>query len=159
MPYSQGPRKLNRLPGYDYSSIGAYFLTIRPRADIVMGRVINGTMVHNRLGKLVDTALRAIPDHYVAVKLDLHIVMPDHIHGILIIDDEVEKMGPAHFGLISKVVKSFKEAVTKTVIRELPKSDFGWQRSFHDRILRDEEELNAARKYIIENPMQWRADK
>jgi REP element-mobilizing transposase RayT len=155
MPLASGPRKRNRLPDYDYSSIGAYFLTIRPRADILMGRVRDGKVIHNMLGSMIAKAWAEIPSHYANVGLDEYIVMPDHIHGILVMKHESNISRANYYGLIPKVVKSFKEAVTKVVRREMHEIDFKWQRSFYDHIIRDEEELNKIRKYIIENPLRW----
>jgi putative transposase len=155
MSYLSGPRKRNRLPDYDYSSIGGYFLTIRLRSDILMGRVVKGKMVPNKLGTIVIDAWCQIPLHYRDVRLDEFMIMPDHIHGIIFVENNIKNSGLSHYALVSKVVKSFKESVTKTVRRDIPESDFKWQRSFYDHIIRDEAELNAIRKYIIENPIKW----
>jgi putative transposase len=162
-------RKLNRKRGYDYSSPGAYFVTIcvhgRMRKESVFGSISNGTMLLNEWGTVAERYWEEIPDHYDNVRLDEYCVMPDHIHGIIwIIGITVgtEQCSvptviptvtpPARYGTLSKIIKSFKNAVTKHIGQSI------WQRSYYDRIIRDNDELYRIREYIKRNPKNWGND-
>ncbi|MCX6826029.1 MAG: hypothetical protein NTV06_01990 [candidate division Zixibacteria bacterium] len=134
-----------------------------------------GEVILSEIGRIVDNFWREIPDHYNNVDIDSHIIMPDHIHGIIIIKDdgflaaggnhiiapESGRTGQCpvptknkHFGLLSKVIKSFKNAITTTIRSNCGDYNFRWQRSFYDHAIRNEEELTKIREYIINNPIQ-----
>ncbi len=149
-----GPRKNLRLQNFSYSSRGAYFITIKTRADIVFGRIVNEMVTLYRPGIIADTLWKKIPNIYPNIVLDKYVIMPDHIHGIIfIMENELDEPNYARCGLISRIIKSYKEAVTKTVKSQIPGSFFGWQRSFYDHIINSNEELAQIRKYIIQNPL------
>ena len=81
-------RKSIRLPGYDYSQAGVYYVTIVTyQRDSLFGEVVNGEMVLNDFGKIADECWRAIPDHFPLVELGAYVVMPNHVHGIIVITD------------------------------------------------------------------------
>jgi len=125
----------------------------------------------------------AIPAHFPFVKLDQFIIMPNHIHGIIGIDNPISvgigqfRVGTGHcpvptdkkqnystFGhvlpkSISTTIGSFKSIITKTVNQKFPKIKFAWQARFHDRIIRNENELNRIREYIFYNPLKWENDR
>lgn len=157
-------RKLNRKRGYDYSSPGAYFVTIcvhgRMRKEPVFGSISNGTMSLNEWGTVAVRYWEEIPDHYDNVRLDEYCVMPDHIHGIIWIvgamtvgDVPVRtEQCSVLTGTLSKIIKSFKNAVTKHIGKSI------WQRSYYDRIIRDNDELYRIREYIKRNPKNWGND-
>jgi len=164
-------RKSTRLPGYDYSQPGYYFVTIcvhlKYRQQLVFGAVRNGIMQLNEYGKIGDQYWREIPEHYENIFIDEYVIMPDHIHGIVIIQQNANIVGAEqcsaptmllttrqNYGKLSKIVKSFKNAVTNK-IRNTGFPDFPWQRSFHDRIIRNNGELNRIRQYIQNNPARW----
>ena len=146
-------------------------------------------MILSRFGKIASRYGAEIPEHYPDVTLDEWVVMSNHIHMILVVGEPAiavgrESVGIGHcpvpttnagempyvfdvegddgiekYGLVSKVVKSFKEIVTKTVRHETSQMNFGWQRSFHDRIVRDQEALDAIRSYNRANPANWERDR
>jgi REP element-mobilizing transposase RayT len=171
-------RKLNRWPDYDYSLAGMYFVTFcsKQRGD-VFGVIENGKMRCNVLGGISDDCFRAIPAHYHGVDLDEFAVMPDHVHGIIVIHPggsviKSQFVGTAQcavptvptgrnaahtrYGLLSKIIKSFKESVVKTARQQGVGAGFAWQRSFHDRVIRSDAELENMRKYIRDNPLRWK---
>lgn len=98
--------------------------------------------------------------HYPNVVLDEYIIMPNHIHGILIIDYNTnsvvgdENFRPLHKTDLSNVIKGFKIGVTKWC-KENNYQKFKWQRSFYERIIRNEKELFKIRKYVQQNPIKW----
>jgi putative transposase len=100
----------------------------------------------NQLGRIVAECWRAIPVHFGVIELDEFIVMPNHIHGI------VCSTGEGHAPPLHLVIESFKSATSRLAGRRL------WQRSYYDRVIRNETELHELRKYIGENPLRWRFD-
>ena len=162
-------RKLNRLKGYDYSTPGYYFVTIRTKGKHdYFGKLEDEKVILNKFGKTVKKFWMLIPDSFKNVVLDEFIIMPDHIHGIIILESmsgsefvgtehrSVQIKQPINYGLLSKAIKLFKEKVTKYVKREFPEIEFGWQRSFYDHIIRNEKSFNKIRDYIKNNAISWK---
>jgi len=177
-----------RLQTWDYGSNGAYFITVCTlKREHYFGHIINGNMELSDQGKLANKHWLEIPGHFSFVMLDEFIVMPNHIHGIIVIDkpfdnenftnDAVEtghalslqsqqyeqpKQPHLRFrnqgkNTISAMVGSYKSAVTKCCNEN--KLRFGWQSRFHDHIIRDTEELHRIKNYIVSNPANWEEDK
>ena len=157
-------RKLNRLKKCDYSLTGYYYVTIctQDRREY-FGRIENGRMVTNQCGKIIKDVWSKIPEHFQNIELDEFIIMPNHIHGIIIINNPV---GTGHAlssnkntknNNLSVIVGSFKSAVTKQT-NQLNNTKFQWQRSFYDHIIRTTHSLNNIRQYIANNPATWDAD-
>lgn len=169
-----------RLKGWDYSSPGAYFVTIitKNRA-CYFGNVKNGFMCLNELGEIAKQCFEKIPEHFPFVSPDVFVIMPNHVHGIIIINDKngnktsvgvqniVEtqdvaslrssknKFGPQSKNLAS-IVRGYKIGVTKYARENnIP---FQWQSRYYDHIIRDEKSLNNIRRYIINNPLNWQKD-
>jgi REP element-mobilizing transposase RayT len=146
----------SRLKGYDYSQAGAYYITIVSKnRKCYFGKIENGEMLLNDFGKNVTNFWNAIPDHFSYVIIDEYVVMPNHVHGIIFLDDfdnTLIKRQP-----IGVIINQFKRICT-IKIRESD-INFGWQSRFHDHIIRNEEELNRIRQYIIDNPKNWKGDK
>ena len=91
MSQKQSPqRKSPRLQGYDYSQSGAYFITIctHNRAHL-FGKIVDGKMILNGMGHIARSCWMEIPTHYTNIELDLHVVMPNHVHGIILIHDDI----------------------------------------------------------------------
>ncbi len=149
----------------------------------ILGGVINGEMVLNDWGKVVDECWHGISKHFKNVEMDAYIIMPNHVHGIILINSnvEVDYARPVHgightwvpssgracsastgnnkLGLLSVVLRSFKSAVTKriNVMRHTPSVEI-WDRSFYDHIIRNDSDLIRIREYIINNPATWEFD-
>ncbi len=170
-----------RLPGWDYSRSGYYFVTIctNDRA-CTFGEIENGRMTLTDIGKVADQCWRDIPDHFPFVQLDAFVIMPNHVHGIVVIVDApansdrrdvacnastIRNANTAQFsrispkqGSLSSVIRSYKSAVTRFAHRAHPNQAFRWQARFHDRIIRNEKELWRVRRYIQNNVLKWAED-
>mgnify|MGYP001603222805 CR=1 FL=1 len=156
-------RKLNRLKDYDYSQAGYYYVTVctKDRQEW-LGEIKDGAMIFNECGGIVGRYWAQIPQHYGNVTLDEFVVMPNHVHGIIIIDGIVVGTEQCSVPTIkpvslSQIIKSLKDVTTKQ-IRSQCGIHFSWQRSFHDHIIRDEYDLCRIREYIINNPLKWDDD-
>jgi putative transposase len=147
-------RKSPRLPDYDYSQEGVYFVTIclqNPRVHL-FGRVIEGEMWLNNFGAIVWHCWQDLPNHYDHIDLDAFIVMPNHIHAIILIVSQHQ------YGL-SEVVRALKSYSAKRINKQRNTTGTKiWQRSFHDHIIRNEADLNRLREYTIYNAAKWRVD-
>lgn len=167
-------RRSVRLRGYDYSHAGAYFITIcTQNRHCRFGNITEGAMVLNDAGRAVADCWLHIPDHFPHVELDEWVVMPNHIHGIVIIvgvnnhspvqsnnDSPPSANAPHPTGTartIGSMVRGFKIGVTQWY-RQRSVSSKIWQRNYWDHIIRNESELNRIRRYILDNPMQWEQD-
>ncbi len=178
-------RKPNRLKEYDYSQDGWYFVTMCVKNKIeCFGEIKNDKIILNEHGQIILKYWQEITSHYQNIFLDEWVVMPNHIHGIIIIENLVgaEQCSESHifakstvgteqcsvptkaiarvdYGLLSKVIKSFKEISVKTIRKNLNDYDFAWQRSFYDHIIRNEKSLDKIRSYIYHNPPKWELDR
>ncbi len=162
-------RKSIRLKRYDYTQNGAYFITICTyHRQCWFGQVLSGQMKYNTFGKIVCELWTSLPNRFSHLKLDAFMLMPNHLHGILIIDNisnnyeehlYQEQFGKPRAGSISTVVRSFKSAVTKRInIMRSTRYPPIWQRNYYESIIRDEAGLDAVRTYINNNPLQWHQD-
>jgi putative transposase len=178
-----------RAAWWDYSSNGGYFLTTcTSNREPYFGSIKDGIMKLSAIGIKANECWQKIPEHYPFVKLDEFVVMPNHIHGIIIIDkisvknEQFSKIGfdantkiPVevqniiqtqnqannNFGPQSNNVASIIRGfkIRVTVYCRQNKYPFGWQSRYHDHIIRGDNELNRIRIYIINNPANWSEDK
>lgn len=150
-------RKSPRLQSYDYSQNGAYFVTICTyKRELLFGDVKEGGMVLTLAGTIADEALQRMTDYWSSmVELDAFVVMPNHIHSIILLMTDAQKRVPT----LGRVVNSYKGGVTRSVRQVLNQPYLKvWQSRYHDHIIRDEAALNKIREYILANPMRWRDD-
>ncbi|HSW38590.1 MAG TPA: hypothetical protein VLL97_03775, partial [Acidobacteriota bacterium] len=153
-------RRPNRAPRFDYSSRGAYFITtnVKHRAEW-FGRMQGGRMVLNADGLIAHRCWMEIPEHFPGVRVDAFVVMPDHVNGIIIIDDApFPGDGRPNHAIIPVVVGSYKSAVSK-LIHRFGSPSFQWQRSYHDTVIRDHHALRGVRRYIGENSVRRGGDR
>ena len=117
-------------------------------------------MKPNDQGQLVNEYWLNIPSHYPEVELDDFIIMPNHVHGIIILKllSIVETGHAPSLHSLGNIVGSFKSGVSKFAHQNSFK-DFQWQQRFYDRIIRNEKELFQIRKYISQNPLRWEIEK
>ncbi|BAY35060.1 hypothetical protein NIES2107_69710 (plasmid) [Nostoc carneum NIES-2107] len=179
MPYDpqKHHRRSIRLKGYNYTQPGAYFITICTKArQCLFGNVVNGEMQLNSLGHIVFNCWQTIPEHFHHIELDAFVVMPNHLHGILIItenpvgarqclalnqhlDHNTEKFGHPVRGSISTVIGSYKSVVSKSInIIWKTQGQSIWQRNFYEHIGREEKSVDNIREYIANNPQRWDKD-
>ncbi len=162
-------RRSIRLPAYDYSQYGWYFVTIctRNKAEL-FGDIRSGGMMLSEIGMAADKCWRDIPSHFPHVVIDEYVVMPNHTHGIVVIMRSpavgAENFQPLrhHFQYpipksLSSIVRGFKIGVT-TWCRNNGYVDFQWQRNYFERIIRDDAELENIQAYIRNNPTNWTLD-
>lgn len=158
-------RKPIRLTGYDYANCGVYFITVCVQhMDWRFGVVEGGRVCLNEAGMMVSDTWEANVTRYPGVALDAYVVMPNHLHAIVFLGGDPAV--PVSDVTLSRVVQSFKSRSTVEYTRGVhagrypPYDRVLWQRSFYDKILRNDRALQAARAYIEGNPgrMQARLD-
>ena len=151
-------RKPNRIPHFDYSTPGAYFVTIctKNRQNFFWENV--GASIARPhppqlswAGQIVEQAIQNIEHHYPAISVDHYAVMPNHIHLILQINTD-ENGRPMVAPTISTVIQQMKGYVTKQLGRSI------WQKLFHDHVIRNENDYRIIWEYIENNPVQWELD-
>ena len=189
MPYNPNNhhRRSIRLTDYDYASPGAYFVTICVRRhECVLGNVVGGQMVANEAGQVAEAQWRDLPRHHPHVELDAFVVMPNHLHGIIMLnadrppvgaglgaDSDVKDDSAPNLPLaadpkpaptrkrhpLSEIVRGFKTFSARRidVMRGTRGQPF-WQRNYYERVIRNERELSAIRDYIVHNPQNWELD-
>ena len=164
-------RKPNRLKNFDYSSSGYYFVTICTKnKNNYFGEIKNNKMILNEYGNITKQCWENITKHFSNVELDEFQIMPNHIHGIIIIRNSNQSVGNAYMRslqtdhwqyrtkmLLSIIVHEFKSAVSRSIRKY--NSSFQWQKSFYDHIIRNEYSLFRIRKYIKDNLGNWEDDR
>lgn len=175
-------RQSARYRGYDYSQPGAYFVTMVTRDHLCLfGKLINGKIHLDNLGKIVNDCWCQIPNHFNNIEVEPYIVMPNHIHGIITIinnhrrgtiyraptidnftsqpnnENYLDKFGKPVPGSLATVIRTYKAAVSRLARRELHMVNI-WQRNYYEHIVRDEHELDKIVSYILANPDQWMDD-
>ncbi|WP_306537362.1 transposase [Geobacter sp.] len=177
-------RRSIRLREYDYSSAGAYFVTLCVQGrECLFGGIVQDDMVLNEAGRKVEGVWRSLPDRFPNVTLDEFVVMPNHLHGVIVVADNglTDAVGAIHelpdtccndraihelplhkkrrTMLIPKVIGFFKMNTAKQI--NLMPNTPGiplWQRNYHERVIRGEREMTAIREYIRQNPLKWEYD-
>jgi putative transposase len=185
-PDKQGRRSI-RLREYDYAQAGAYFSTIvtKDRACL-FGEIVDGEMRPNQFGCIVQAAWGELPDHYQGVQCDAFMVMPNHVHGIIVLTGDggageydvgaglkparTESSpttapwagfnpAPTRRGL-PEIIRGFKTFSARRIneLRETPGVPV-WQRNYYEHVVRGENELSRILEYIANNPLQWGMDR
>ncbi|GBD93135.1 hypothetical protein BMS3Abin05_00718 [bacterium BMS3Abin05] len=165
-------RRSIRLKGYDYSQAGAYFITIcTHNRDYLFGDVVNRQMVLNEWGEIIKIEWVKTSQLRANVKLDAFVIMPNHIHGIIVLNNmddcrdtarrvpttakphQTEQFGKPVSGSLPTIVRSYKSAVTKRIndLRQTPGAPVR-RRNYYEPIIRNENELSKIREYILNNP-------
>ena len=162
MPYDpeRHQRRSIRLQGYDYRQPGVYFVTLctQERAAL-FGRVVDGVMHLNDAGTMVQVAWQEMPLVYPGLEIDEFVVMPNHVHGILV------QVGMTAAALsLGDVVGRFKTLTARRYAEGVQQQGwspfFGrlWQRNYYEHIVRNDPALDRLRRYILENPERWASD-
>jgi putative transposase len=157
-------RKYVRLPEHDYSTAGVYFVTICTlNKQCLFGEIKNGTMRPNLYGKIVQQSWNDIPKHYSDINNEIFSMMPNHVHGIIIITDDNGRSGlkpdPTNRHALPEIIRGFKTFSAKGIneFRQSPGVQI-WQRSFYEHIIRTEKEYHEIGEYIYHNPQKWDSD-
>ncbi len=140
-------RKATRIPGYDYATPNYYFVTIcTHQKQCIFGSV--GQL--NGYGQIAQELLLDIPKYYSNVIIDKYVIMPNHIHAIIVLQEQPQEQEKS----LSIIISQYKSAVSKKLKTALP-GRIIWQKSFYDRIIRNEQGYREAWLYIDENPLRW----
>jgi len=170
-------RRSIRLKGYDYSQAGGYFVTVVAwHRECLFGEVMNGKMVLNEYGKIANECWLAIPEHFPNVELGAYIIMPNHVHGVVVI---VNRRGtvpvpndnthhpiqggetpPLRMPTLGQIVAYFKYQSTKemNLLDNTGTVTKFWQRNYYEHVIRDETDLQNKTDYIEANPLLWDED-
>jgi len=172
-----------RLQSWNYGWDGSYFITICTKSrERYFGDIIDGTMKLSHIGILADVFWNEIVNHAKNVTLGGYVVMPNHLHGILMLnnddnhgnrdkaclvstDREIKRdtsIGQGRFqnqgkNTISSIIGAYKSAVTKHAHRS--GYEFAWKTRFYDHIIRNEKSFNQITEYVKSNPENWENDK
>ena len=150
-------RKNTRLPAYDYSENGVYFVTIctKDRRSVLSNVCVVGEGLRalpqielTPIGEVVEQSIRYLQQHIPGVAVDQYVIMPNHVHMLVRIFETGGHRGPP----LQKIIGQFKSYTThcyKTVL---------WQRSFHDHVVRGEQDYRDVWRYIDQNPHKWQED-
>jgi putative transposase len=176
-----------RLKEYDYSQPGEYFVTICAyNHKCLFGEVVEEEMSLSPIGSIAKEFWEEIPKHFNNIALDAFIVMPNHIHGIIVITDHgrdgrlnvsedksteskihgrdvarnvsTKKIISPKRGSLGSIIRSYKSAVSNWCHTH-KQNDFKWHPRFYEHIIRSEKELQNIRDYIVNNPIKWFSDK
>jgi REP element-mobilizing transposase RayT len=162
-----------RLPVFDYSQPCVCFLTIcSDQKQLLFGSISGNSTVLSTTGRIVEACWLELPKHIAGIKLSEHIVMPNHVHGIVILQSrpiaadrrtgnkrdasDTHKFGALVPSSIQVVVRSFKSAAAKRIRERLGKPALKvWQRGFYEQIIWNDKAYHAAIDYIRSNPARW----
>ena len=173
-------RRSIRLKKHDYSEPGYYFVTACAQKKVYLfGEIVNGVMGLNEFGKIVHRTWCDLPNHYCNIGLDSYVIMPNHFHGIVMIDSTSNvgaglprpghRPGPVVVAQgaetaplrpkLGQIIAYFKYQTTKLINehRKTPGVRL-WQRNYYERVIRHEQELTNIRQYIQNNPKDWHLD-
>lgn len=167
--------KSARLPEYDYSHDGAYFITTCTKdREHFFGNIRDGEIRESAIGTIARQCWMAIQNHFSFVLLGEWVVMPNHVHGVLVFDTPVgtPNLGVPTTGVptgvltgsnpawkpgtLGVVINQYKRACTIESRKIDPR--FAWQPRFHDHIIRNKTEFDRISKYIADNPKNWKTD-
>lgn len=160
-------RKQNRLPFYDYSQNGAYFITICTRnKQKILSSIRRDNpcgcpqVILSPLGEIAENAIKIIEQKY-NIKIDKYVIMPNHIHMILTIDNSIGTAARA-VRTISQIIGGYKSIVANNCLKICKQNNIYmgaiWQRSFHDHIIRNQTDYDRIWQYIDTNPVKWEYD-
>jgi REP-associated tyrosine transposase len=175
MPQEFPNRRSTRIQGYDYSQPGYYHVVICTyQSKWLFGNIVENEACLNKVGQIAHEIWLTLPLRFDCVDLDYYVIMPNHIHGIVVIKEQHQPQNPkiAHMpdrfqpywqqqeqpvGPIdlSEIVRTFKASTTYHARREGNMPDFAWHSGYFERIIAHERYLSNAQSYILNNPVQW----
>jgi REP element-mobilizing transposase RayT len=172
-------RKSICLQEYDYSEPGGYFVTLCTREKVrIFGEVVEDEVQLSPIGVIAKQCWDEIPKHFPNTQLDEYVIIPNHLYGIIILNDHgrdvqlnemnnlvgveyIQPLPKTFQYVISKslgsIIRTYKAAVSREC-RKRKYYDSSWQRNYYDHIIRDDKDLDRIREYIIENPIKWYLD-
>jgi putative transposase len=158
-------RRSLRLKEYDYTYAGAYFVTICAQDKACLfGNVVDECMYLNDAGHMLARLWNDIPARFADIETDAFVVMPNHMHGIIVLPDAANGAATGVVPALGEVVAAFKSASTVDYIRSVKTRAWPafrrwlWQRNYYEHVIRDEKALDRIHRYIVENPARWAFD-
>ena len=173
-------RQSIRLQEFDYAQSGAYFVTVvcHKRMNL-FGEISDGELNLNRAGEIVEQTWLEIPKHFPNVNSDIFVIMPNHVHGIIEIVNDIpvrarhaspqrfnneKPQSKRHNGVkpqsVGAIIGSFKSAVTKKLHgTKIINKEKIWQRNYYEHVIRDEDDYQQIADYIETNPLNWEYDR
>ena len=155
-------RRRNRKRGFDYTAPRSYFVTSVVQGRLpLFGSVVDGTMVPNDAGRMVEQWWDELKAKFSGVSLPAFVVMPNHIHGIVQLPGDTDRRSVS----LSRVMHWMGTMTTNAYIRGVKDAGWRrfdgklWQRSFHDHIIRKESSFQRILDYIADNPARWTVDR
>ena len=150
MEYQYPKRKTTKIPGFDYSSVQAYFVTtVAAGRKRIFSRIDSGGQIELfPAGKVVQSHIEMLPSHYECVQVQKYVIMPDHVHLVIFIGQNDDRKRPS----MNQIMAAFKAGVSRQIGQPV------WQRSYYDHIIRDQQDYDEVWKYIDNNPLQWVLD-
>jgi REP element-mobilizing transposase RayT len=166
-------RRSIRLREYDYSQPGAYFITICTQdRKCLFGQIENGQVVLSAAGEIAQSVWIGLPSRFPSVGLDEYVVMPNHVHGIILVGAQFIALDPKdgmenRVCTLGNIIRTYKAAVTRLVrtgddasvinqgvMNHAPTgaARFGWQRNYYEHVIRNDDDLQRTREYIFGNP-------
>lgn len=172
-------RRSIRLRGHDYTQAGEYYVTLCVKdRECLLGEILRDHVKLSRIGEIAKECWEEIPKHFPNAALDEYVIMPNHVHGIIILGNPVgtrhavsqrdtapqlhavsqrERFGKPVPGSLSTIMRSFKSAASKG-IHSKGYSAFAWQSRFYEHVIRNAKDLDRIRNYILDNPCTWSKD-
>jgi REP element-mobilizing transposase RayT len=147
-------RKKTRLSGYDYTKEAYYYVTLCTHRKMHLFGDVNNL---NIFGKLAEDELLNIPKHFTGIQIDKHVIMPNHLHAVIVIGCTDIIAGDKKYPSLSTIIGSYKSGVSRQIHRIKPDIKV-WQTTFYDHIIRNEQDYNEICRYIDENPAKWTGD-
>jgi putative transposase len=159
-------RRLLRLKNYNYQTPGAYFITLcTHQRENLFGRVFNEEMNLNEAGAIVESVWHDLPVHYSNVELDQFVVMPNHVHGIIVLCKPIGaglKPAPTNSRThgLPEIVRALKTFSSRKINQIYGRhSQPIWQQGYYEHVIRNDESLDRIRGYIVNNPLSWHLDR
>jgi REP element-mobilizing transposase RayT len=177
-------RKSTRIPGYDYTQPGTYYVTlVTHQRKCLFGTINGGVITLSRWAQIAKAEWERIPCAWPQVQLDAYVFMPNHIHGLIIIDPSIDTVGATRSevdvhlqssrvalatkpkrpsgplpGSLGAIIGQFKSRVGLRINTMMGQKVDVWQRNYYEHIIRDTDEYLHARQYILDNPSHWETD-
>jgi putative transposase len=154
--FNEPPRRKHvRFRDRDYSQPAVYYVTICADDHHEIFGAIDGTAVRlSAIGVIVDEEWKRLPESFPTIRIDEHVVMPNHLHAIIVTGPSTDK--PVTLGTI---IRRFKSGTTTRIKRELSDPEAApWQRGYHEHVVGSSDDLERVRRYIRANPANWLAD-
>jgi REP element-mobilizing transposase RayT len=154
-PGSYPQRRSVRAPAYDYATPGAYYITVVTENRVCLfGAVQDDRFVADPAGAVVARIWHELPGRFPSLDLDRFVVMPNHVHGVLWLTET----SVAQRVSLSAAVGAFKSLAAREINALIGRTGSVWQRGYYERVVRNEAELTAIRRYIDQNPPRWALD-